>query len=149
MSSKDEVVVAVEELVTAVAVARVALRKSENSLRHFLKCVAEGENVESVTRHTPAAPKLAACREAMEEVNRTRHLARQKVFAHLSERGVSISEMARAWGVSRQLASRCLNETEADSTVSSREPQHIAGAFVVQQAEALLDGVAITEDGGV
>jgi ribosomal protein L34E len=146
MSSQDEVVVAVEELVTAVAVARVALRKSENSLRHFLKCVAGGETVESVMRHTPAAPKLAECREAMEEVSRTRHIARQRVFAHLSEHGVSVSEMARAWGISRQLASRNLNETTAESSVSGIEADRITDAPVVQQAEALLDGVVSNED---
>ncbi len=117
MSSQDEVVEAVEELIAAVAVARAEMRRAEQSLQRALRRIKEGERIESLIVQRPPAEKRQAFLGALEEVHRTRHAVRQKVFVHVLERGVTISEMARAWGISRQLASRYVREGGGASAV--------------------------------
>jgi DNA invertase Pin-like site-specific DNA recombinase len=110
LSSQDEVVKAIEELIAAIAMARAEMRRSERSLRGALQSVAQGESIESMIVLKPPARKRQAFLDALEEVHRTRHMVRQKVFTHALGAGLSISEMARAWGISRQLASRYVKE---------------------------------------
>src|SRR3974390_1576081 len=102
MPSKDEVVEAVEGLVSAMAASRAEMRRAEPALRRFLQSVAEGAPIEQLVVDRPPAKKRQACRAAQEEVNRTRHVARQKVFAYSLERGVPIAEIAPSWGILRK-----------------------------------------------
>jgi DNA invertase Pin-like site-specific DNA recombinase len=147
MSSQDEVVQAVEELIAAVAVARSEMRRAEQALRRALRRITEGEAIESLILLRPPAEKRRAFLDALEEVHRTRHTARQKVFTHAQQHGLSVSELARAWGISRQLASRYLKEESAASETTAPDGAILSEAPVVQQAEAVLDAVAPHEDG--
>ena len=115
VSSQDEVVNAIEELIAAIAMARAEMRRAERSLRGALQSIARGEAIESLIVLKPPAGKRQAFLDALEEVHRTRHMVRQKVFTHALAAGLSISEMARAWGISRQLASRYVKEGVARS----------------------------------
>lgn len=143
MSSQDEVVQAVEDLIDAVAAARAEMRRAEQALRRVVGRIEKGESVESLIGLRPPAEKRRAFLESLEEVHRTRHTVRRKVFIHAQQRGVSVADLARAWGISRQLASRYLKEeTVASETRIDAHPE----APVVQQAEAVLDGVAAFEN---
>jgi hypothetical protein len=117
MSSQDEAVEALENFISAVVTARGELRKTERFLREVLRLVDEGQMIESLILLKPPSGRRQEYQEALEEVNRRRHVARQKAFALALERGVSISELARAWGISRQLASRYVKE--ADGAVAA------------------------------
>ena len=141
MSSQDEVVQAVQELIAAVTAARAEMRRAEQALRRVVGRIENGETVESLIILRPPAEKRKAFLESLEEVHRTRHTVRQRVFAHAQQRGVTVADLARAWGISRQLASRYLKEESITSETSIDAELH-PEAPVVQQAEAVLDGVA-------
>ena len=51
--------------------------------------------------------------EALDEVERARHEARRATFALGLEQGMSIGELGRAWGFSRQLAARYAKEVNS------------------------------------
>ena len=145
MSSQDEVVQAVQDLIAAVAAARAEMRRAEQALRRVVGRIENGETVESLIVLRPPAEKRKAFLESLEEVHRTRHTVRRKVFTHAQQRGVTVADLARAWGISRQLASRYLKE-EAITSEPSIEAELHPEAPVVQQAEAVLDGVAAFEN---
>lgn len=126
LSSRDEVVEAIGELIAAIAMARAEMRRAEKSLRGALQSIALGEAIESLIMLKPPAEKRQAFLDALEEVHRTRHIVRQRVFTHALATGLSISEMARAWGISRQLASRYVKEGAAHTAHS---PKGAAPAF--------------------
>jgi DNA invertase Pin-like site-specific DNA recombinase len=153
MSSQEEVVEALEELISALAVARAEMRRAQLAMGRALKRIAGGETIESLIVLQPPAEKRKAFLEALEDVHRTRHAARQKVFTYAQVRGLTIAELARAWGISRQLASRYLKEeslkddSAAAPTSAGVGVEFLAKAPVVQQAEALLDGIGAIEDG--
>jgi len=58
-----------------------------------------------------AAPMREELTNALDEFDRVRHMVRLSLFVVLGqEQGVSISEIARTLGISRQLASRLAQE---------------------------------------
>ncbi len=138
--TKDEVVVAVEELVSAMAASRAEMRRAEQALCRFLENVANGEAIESLVVVNPPLQRRQSCRAAQEEVNRTRHLARQKVFAYALERGVSVTALARAWGISRQLASRCVLEASKAANIPASAIGVTGEGDAVELPEAALVG---------
>jgi hypothetical protein len=145
MSSQDEVVQAVQDLIAAVAAARAEMRRAEQALRRVVGRIENGETVESLIVLRPPAEKRKAFLESLEEVHRTRHTVRRKVFTLAQQRGVTVADLARAWGISRQLASRYLKE-EAITSEAPIDAELRPEVPVVQQAEAVLDGVAVFEN---
>jgi hypothetical protein len=105
-----EAVRSAEELVQALASAREELRKAEQMVRRGLRKFERGGDVTSVILSTPPAGSRQAIQDALSEVNRSRHKARLKIFALALDQGISIGELGRAWGISRQLASRYAQE---------------------------------------
>jgi hypothetical protein len=149
MSGRDEVVLAIEDLIRAVGDARAEMRRAEQSLRRVARRIEDGETVESLIALRPPGEKRKAFLEALEEVHRTRHTVRRKVFTHAQERGVSVAELARAWGISRQLASRYLKEETAATEVFEMDAELLSDELVVPPEEAVLEGVAAADDGSI
>ncbi len=117
---ENEAVESVEELIEALVSAGAEIRKTEQSLRLALKRVEEGEELESVLVTVQPADLRQSLNEALELVNQRRHATRLKVFALVLERGHSIADVGRAWGISRQLASRYVREaTDARNNATS------------------------------
>lgn len=108
---ENEAVESVEELIEALVNAAVEIRNTEQSLRLALKRVNEGEELEAVLMMVQPAGLRQALNDALELVNQRRHITRLKVFELALERGHSIADLGRAWGISRQLASRYIKET--------------------------------------
>jgi hypothetical protein len=79
-------------------------------IRRGLKKVERGADVASVILAAPPAESRQAIQNALSDVNRSRHKARLKIFALALDQGLSIGELGRAWGISRQLASRYAQE---------------------------------------
>ena len=115
MTSKEQAVEALDEFISAMTVARAEMRRTEQFLRNVRQLVEDGETVESLIAVIPPAKQRQTLAEALDQLNRSRHKARQKVFALALERGVSVAELGRAWGFSRQLAARYISE-EVGST---------------------------------
>ncbi len=126
MSKLDrEAAESVKELIGALAAARAEMRKAEQSLQGALDRAAGNESLDSFMVVTQPARKREALIDALEHVNQCRHRTRAKIFALALDRGYSVSDMARAWGISRQLASRYVKESV--STDEMIEPT-VAGA---------------------
>jgi hypothetical protein len=110
MTSKDEAVEALDEFIAAITVARTEMRRTQQFLQDVRQRVADGETVESLIALKPPAAYRQAFADGLDDLNRSRHKARQKVFALALERGVSVADLGRAWGFSRQLAARYVSE---------------------------------------
>ena len=110
MTSEEEAVEALDEFIAALAAARTEMRRTEQFLQDVRQRVTDGEAVESLIASKPPAKLRQAFADTFDELNRSRHQARQKVFALAVDRGVSIADQGRAWGFSRQLAARYVNE---------------------------------------
>jgi hypothetical protein len=52
----------------------------------------------------------ASLTTSLDDLERARHRSQQLMFRLLQAEGKSMSEIARAWGISRQLVSRLINE---------------------------------------
>ena len=115
MTSKEQAVEALDQFIAALTVSRAEMRRTEQFLRNVRQKVEDGETVESLIAVMPPAKQRRTLADALDQLNRSRHKARQKVFALALERGVSVAELGRAWGISRQLAARYINE-EVEST---------------------------------
>jgi hypothetical protein len=107
---ENEAVESVEELIEALVDAGAEIRNTEQALRLALKRVGEGEELESVLAAVQPAGLRQALNDALEVVNQRRHVARLKVFELALERGHTIADLGRVWGISRQLASRYVRE---------------------------------------
>ena len=112
--SRDEPVQAVEQFA-------VSLQAAIETLTHDLAVVTAIR--EGLRSTKPVATVVADARLAIErsrltdaiiELERARGQARNWLFRALHSEGVSIGEISRLWGMSRQLASRILRD-QADS----------------------------------
>jgi hypothetical protein len=115
VTSKEQAVEALDEFISALTVARTEMRRTEQFLRSVRQQVEDGETVESLIALMPPAKQRQTLADALDQLNRSRHKARQKIFALALERGLSVAELGRAWGFSRQLAARYISE-EVGST---------------------------------
>ena len=118
---ENEAVESLEELIDALVVAGTEIRNTEQSLRMALKRVREGEDLETVLRMVQPSGLRRSLNDALEVVNNRRHVTRLKVFALALEHGHSIADLGRAWGISRQLASRYVREAADSEKKSSTE----------------------------
>ncbi len=101
----------VESLITGLVAARAEVLRTERSLRQTLMRLEDGRT--SLDEFILDIRPCVECEEldhALDAVNELRRQARVNVFSLALERGHSIAEMARSWGVSRQLASRYVHE---------------------------------------
>lgn len=125
MTSKAEAVEALDEFISAMSLARAEMRRTEQFLRNVRQQVEDGETVESLIAVMPPAKPRQTLADALDELTRSRHKARQKIFALALERGLSVAELGRAWGFSRQLAARYVSEevgaTRVDTGTSTDE----------------------------
>lgn len=96
MTSKEQAIEALDEFISAMTVARAEMRRTEQFLRNVRQLVEDGETVESLIAVIPPAKQRQTLAEALDQLNRSRHMARQKVFALALERGVSVAELGRA-----------------------------------------------------
>jgi hypothetical protein len=120
---ENEAVEAVEELIEALVDAGAEIRNTEQALRLALKRVQEDEELETVILMVQPAGLRQSLNDALEVVNQKRHTTRLKVFALALERGHSIAEMGRSWGISRQLASRYVREAAASQKAGKAKPK--------------------------
>jgi hypothetical protein len=114
MSDKRaETVQGVELLIESMADARRAIRASEVAMRRALKKVNQGVDVTAALAAAQPASTRQMVNDALTTVEQSRHAMRLKIFAYALDEGMTIAELARAWGFSRQLAARYAKEARA------------------------------------
>jgi hypothetical protein len=110
---QSEVVRSVEELIRASSNAREVMRQSEQTLRRGLKKVELGDDLASAIGTSKPAESRQTVNDALTKLEQCRHQARIRIFALGLDQGLSIGELGRAWGISRQMASRYAKEARA------------------------------------
>jgi hypothetical protein len=101
------------EFLASLADLRGTIRETETFLRRGLKAVEQGDDPPSLlASFSPAGPRQSL-QEALETAEKARHAFRLQVFRQCLAAGMSIGELARAFGFSRQLASRYAREAKA------------------------------------
>ena|SRR3974390_1931799 len=112
---KDEVVRSIDELIEANVSVRERLRDAERVLKRARKVFAQGASVAETFKVIPSAePRQAALMDALKSLTAARHRLRVAVIAAGIDEGMSIGELGRAFGVSRQLAARYAKEARGE-----------------------------------
>jgi hypothetical protein len=95
-----------ERLIDAMEHLRLALEKREGDLQAARARYDSGNNFSGSLRAANIAEERDELNEALFELERRRRESRLAVFRSALDHGVSINELARMWGFSRQMASR-------------------------------------------
>jgi hypothetical protein len=116
MSKKhDAAIRATEQLIEANKEMRRSLQANELLLRRAQKLLEQGGGIrETFHKVAPTDPRLAITL-ALQKLVKARHQLRLSVFAAGLEEGMSIGELSRFWGFSRQLGARYAKEARAKS----------------------------------
>jgi len=89
---------------------RRCLRSNETALRKAIRDIRRGLSIASTLESADAVAARLMVNEGLESVATARHELRLAVTAAGLEEGMSIGDLGRAWGISRQLASRLARE---------------------------------------
>ena len=101
----------IEELIGATSVLRSELNAHEATCRKVLDEVRVDHEITGVLPEVQADTWRSAVTDAIRGFEAARHRVRLLLVAIEVEEGRSIGEVARSWGVSRQLASRWVQES--------------------------------------
>jgi hypothetical protein len=116
MSEKhDAAIRAVEELIEANKEMRRRLRANELVLRRAHKALEEGNDIATTCEMVPSTDPRHAMAIALQALVKARHHLRLAVFAAGLEEGMTIGELSRYWGFSRQLGARYAKEARGRS----------------------------------
>jgi hypothetical protein len=101
----------IEKLIGATSVLRSELNAHEATCRKVLDEVRVDHEISGVLPQVQADTWRSAVTDAIRGFEAARHRVRLLLVAIEVEEGRSIGEVARSWGVSRQLASRWVQES--------------------------------------
>ena len=104
--SRKRLILQAEEVTESVAYLRSQLRLYQDAVQRFVDHVERGETVLTAAHNANVARYRQLATEAIEGFESARRQMRLALFALGQEEGASISQLGRALGVSRQLASR-------------------------------------------
>jgi DNA-directed RNA polymerase specialized sigma24 family protein len=91
---------------------QLALDNSTAALEVAREHVKRDGNVSDFAGLLQPAPLRATLSGALTDFEQSRHRAQRILFRLLHYEGMSMSEIARSWGISRQLVSRFINESD-------------------------------------
>jgi hypothetical protein len=103
----------VERLLEALAELRKTTRTAESDVRRALKLAQSGSDIATAVVACNPAGTREAMNDALDAVESARHEMRLKIFRVGLDEGMSIGDLGRAFGFSRQLASRIAKEARS------------------------------------
>lgn len=115
----DNVLRALRELSVAMDDLIDTLTADRQGTRSVIVEIEQGDAIVDVARRRNMAQVRERLTNALDVFDRARADARTQIFRSLQHEGHSIGEVARLWGISRQLASRFVREnaeTQAQTT---------------------------------
>jgi translation initiation factor 2B subunit (eIF-2B alpha/beta/delta family) len=110
---REESIRTLREMEEAIVRTRDQLKTMEMMMRRVRRMIESGKGAGDVARANNAAAARAATSEIIREVQAARHRAQQAQFKLAAAEGSTMAEIARGWGVSRQLVSRMVKEPTA------------------------------------
>lgn len=102
----------IEELLESAKRLRADLRVKETAYRRTARLIDKGARLDEVMEASGARSARQELTDAMAEFERHRHSTRITLTAAALEEGMTIGQIARAWGFSRQLAARYAREAQ-------------------------------------
>ncbi len=112
-NASEALAMAMQELIDANMAAREVLWRNEERLRRAMKSLERGFDVQrAIQRARPDAPRQST-NDVLDSYEAARHKLRRVMIAELLATGMSLGEIGRHWGFSRQLASRYAKEAQA------------------------------------
>ncbi len=100
----------IEELLEAAKRLRADLRVKETAYRRTARLIQSGAPLDEVMEASGARSARQEMTDAMADFERHRHATRLSLTAAALNEGLSIGQIGRAWGFSRQLAARYARE---------------------------------------
>ncbi len=94
----------------------IHLRDTRTRYRSVVRSLQQGKPVEECLAAVDAAQTRKSMTAVLEEFELARHDSRMALIAAGVDEGMSINRLAKAWGISRQLASRYVNQLRNTST---------------------------------
>jgi hypothetical protein len=115
MVAKNETARLVEDLLGALTELRQTTRTTEVGIRRALQRTQRGMDLGTALSALDPAASRQAMNDALKAVEQARHAMRLAVFATALDQGISIGELGRIFGISRQLAARYAKEARGQS----------------------------------
>jgi DNA-binding transcriptional regulator LsrR (DeoR family) len=110
---REEVIQAMANLLVVSADARKNLLAAEKLGRKVSQMLEDGRSGREIVSYANAATMRAQTSAMIHRVQAARHRAQQAQFKLAMSEGYTMAEIARTWGVSRQLVSRMVKEPTA------------------------------------
>jgi ribosomal protein S20 len=107
---RQDAIRTLREMEEAIVRTRAQLKFMETLMRRVRRLVENGGSATEVANQAHAASARAATSDIIKEVQAARHRAQQAQFKLAAAEGSTMAEIARGWGVSRQLVSRMVKE---------------------------------------
>ncbi len=111
----DAALRAVDELIEANKEMRRRLRANELVLRRAYKVLEQGNDIATTFEKVPSTEPRHAMAIALQDLVKARHQLRLAVFSAGLEEGMTIGELSRSWGFSRQLGARYAKEARGET----------------------------------
>jgi hypothetical protein len=89
-----------------------ALNDAAAALTLVREHIEHGGMASDFTNLIQPQPLRASLSTSLDNLERARHRAQRLLFKILRDEGKTMSDIARAWGISRQLVSRLINEAD-------------------------------------
>ena len=107
---REESIRSLLELEEALVDVRSHLKTLEGTMRRARRLAEAGHPALDIAIAVNASQARAGASATIDEIQHARHRARQLQFKLSAAEGASMAEIARGWGVSRQLVSRMVKE---------------------------------------
>ncbi len=104
----------VEQVIEAMEDLQVVLRRRVESLRRSIEFIEPAADYEGAVKDSHMTEEREDLQEALSVLEQRRRESRVAAFRSALDHGVSISELARIWGFSRQMASRYAKEARGE-----------------------------------
>jgi hypothetical protein len=114
ISSRDDVARDIEQLVAAGQELRDLIQESRKGFQKALVLLDRGVRIDEALRALNTAERRLAMTEQLSEFEECRHRLRLSITVAGLDEGMSIGDLARAFGVSRQLASRMAKQARGE-----------------------------------
>jgi hypothetical protein len=114
-----------DSLIDAAADARRDLRSYQSVLEKNRRNLAQGGRASDISTRFDVRAVRTSLTERLDQVERARNSSRRSLWRLQLSEGTTIAEIARSWGISRQLVSRTLRSEapQHHGSVSRRDPR--------------------------
>lgn len=122
--TREVAILELEHLLASAVQLRSLMRSTEGRYRRVLKILRQGTVVSKALDDVHAGAARLALTEALASFELRRHRSRLALIAAGLAEGMTIGELSRAWGFSRQLGSRYAKEARGQLEVAGSASGH-------------------------